>query len=251
MGCLWQPEMKTHERVHEDGAGAIVFDSARTPQVGHEWFAPDFWRARDAVRVQAGGRGGVCIIDTPAGECVLRHYRRGGMVAALFGDRYLWTGRDRTRSFREFRRLAELAGRGLPVAGPLAARYVRHGLRYGADLITLRIADAPTLAQVLAEGRLDPDMAEEVGALVARFHREGAWHADLNAHNILIAADELYLIDFDRGRFRAPHRNWQQANLDRLRRSLLKLGAAVDGLAAFEDAIWKPLVSGYERTLGA
>lgn len=241
--------MMMQERTHTDAEGAILFDAEVSPQVGHDWFAPDYWRQRGALRTQAGGRGGVAIVVTPVGECVLRHYRRGGLVAALMGDRYLWTGVDRTRPFAEFRLLAELERLELPAPTVVAARYCRHGMFYSADLITRRVADARTLAECLASGRLDGELAEEVGALVARFHRAGVWHADLNAHNVLVASDELYLIDFDRGRMRIPSMAWQQANLQRLRRSLLKLGAAAGGEAAFEKAIWQPLLYRYGRTL--
>jgi len=239
------------ERTHKDAAGAILFDAAVSPQVDHDWFAPDYWRARDALRTQSGGRGGVSIITSPAGECVLRHYHRGGLVASLMGDRYLWTGADRTRSFAEFRLLGTIARLGLPGPSVVAARYGRHGLFYTADLITRFIENAPTLAECLAEGRLDGELAEEVGALVARFHRAGIWHADLNAHNVLVTTDQLYLIDFDRGRLQPPAQAWQQANLRRLRRSLLKLGAAAQGEAVFEQTIWQPLLYRYGRTLDA
>lgn len=240
-----------HEQTYKDAAGGILFDAAVSTQVDHDWFAPDFWRERNALRTQAGGRGGVAVIDTPAGECVLRHYRRGGLVAALMGDRYLWTGEDRTRPFSEFRLLDEIARLGLPGPEAVAARYCRHGLFYGADLITRRIAGAQTLAECLAAGRLDSGLAEKVGALVARFHKAGIWHADLNAHNVLVTADQLYLIDFDRGQQRAPAAAWQQANLQRLRRSLLKLGVASRGEAAFDRGIWQPLLACYRRTLDA
>lgn len=241
--------MMMQERIHSDAEGAILFDAAVSPQIGHEWFAADYWRERDALRTQAGGRGGVAIIATPADECVLRHYRRGGLVATLMGDRYLWTGADRTRPFMEFRLLAEIARLGLPGPAVVAARYCRHGLFYSADLITRRVADAQTLAECLAVGGLGGELAEEVGALVARFHRAGVWHADLNAHNVLVTPNELYLIDFDRGRLRIPATAWQQANLQRLRRSLLKLGAAGAGEAAFEETLWQPLLHRYGRTL--
>lgn len=241
--------MMMQEWVHSDTSGAILFDASVSPQVGHDWFAPEYWRERDALRMQAGGRGGVAIVLTPVGECVLRHYHRGGLVASLMGDRYLWLGASRTRPFREFRLLAEITRLGLP--GPLvvAARYCRRGLVYSADLITRRIAAVQTLAECLATRRLDTELAEKVGALVARFHRAGIWHADLNAHNVLVAPDGLYLIDFDRGRLRAPGVAWQQSNLRRLRRSLLKLGAAGEGEAAFEATIWQPLLHRYGRTL--
>jgi 3-deoxy-D-manno-octulosonic acid kinase len=240
-----------HEQLRQDAEGAILFDASLSPQVDGCWFDPEYWRERAALSTQAGGRGGVAIITTPAGECVLRHYRRGGMVAALMGDRYLWTGADRTRSFAEFRLLQAIAKLGLPAPEVVAARYQRMGLHYRADLITRRIPETQTLAGCLAGGRLDAELAQEVGALVARFHRAGVWHADLNAHNVLVAASALYLIDFDRGRLRAPGQGWRMANLQRLRRSLFKLGAAAGGEAAFDQNIWAPLMYGYERTLGA
>ena len=243
--------MMMQERTYKDAESAILFDAAVSPQVEHDWFAPDYWSNRDALRTQVGGRGGVAIIAAPVGECVLRHYRRGGLVAALMGDRYLWTGADRTRPFKEFRLLAEITRLGLPGPTVVAARYCRRGPIYSADLITRRIVDAQTLAERLAAGRLDGELAEEVGALVARFHRAGVWHADLNAHNVLVTSDELYLIDFDRGQLRTPANAWQQANLQRLRRSLLKLGAASQGEATFEETIWQPLLYRYQRTLDA
>jgi 3-deoxy-D-manno-octulosonic acid kinase len=243
--------MAMQERIREDSAGAILFDAAVSPQVDASWFVPEAWRERGALRQQAGGRGGVAIIDTPAGECVLRHYRRGGLVAAWMGDRYLWSGADRTRSFSEFRLLGVIASLGLPGPQAVACRYQRSGLFYTADLITRRIAQSRTLAECLAAGLLDSEMAERVGDLVARFHRAGIWHADLNAHNVLVTTDELYLIDFDRGCQRQPAEAWQQANLQRLRRSLVKLGAAAQDQAGFEEHLWKPLVYRYERTLRA
>jgi 3-deoxy-D-manno-octulosonic acid kinase len=240
-----------HEQLRHDAAGAILFDPMVSPQVDGDWFDPEYWRSRGALHTQAGGRGGVAVIDTPAGECVLRHYRRGGMVAAPMGDRYLWTGADRTRGFAEFRLLQAIAKLSLPAPQVVAARYRRSGIHYRADLITRRIAGTQTLAQCIPTTRLDAELAQEVGALVARFHRAGIWHADLNAHNVLVATDALYLIDFDRGRLRSPGQGWRMANLQRLRRSLLKLGAAAEGETAFEKVIWTPLMYGYERTLSA
>lgn len=239
------------ERIQQDAHGAILCDAAVSSQVDDDWFAPDYWRERGALRMQAGGRGGVAIIASPLGECVLRHYRRGGLVRALLGDRYLWLGARRSRPFREFRLLAEIARLGLPGPCAVAARYRRQGLLYRADLITHRIAGARTLAECLAGGDLGSELAVEVGAVVGRFHRAGIWHADLNAHNVLVSAAGLHLIDFDRGRQRAPAPGWRRANLQRLRRSLLKLGAAAAGEQVFEREIWQPLLHGHERALTA
>lgn len=243
--------MMTDNGVRLETAGSILFDAARAPQVADDWFDPQFWAARGALHRQAGGRGGVAVIETPAGACVLRHYRRGGAVARLLGDRYLWRGAERTRSFAELRLLAEIARLGLPSALPVAARYLREGAFYHADLITLQIPDSQTLAHCLASGRLDSALAAQVGELVSRFHRAGIWHADLNAHNVMVGPQGLFLIDFDRGERRPVAASWRHGNLRRLRRSLLKLGAAASGAATFEAHIWQPLQWAYERSFAA
>jgi 3-deoxy-D-manno-octulosonic acid kinase len=240
-----------HEQLRQDAKGAILFDATVSPQVDGAWFNLEHWQRQGALSTQPGGRGGVAVIRTPAGECVLRHYRRGGMVAALMGDRYLWTGADRTRSFREFRLLQVMAKLLLPVPHAVAACYRRSGLYYRADLIMQRLPETQTLTQCVAQNRLDAELADEVGALVARFHRAGVWHADLNAHNVLVAPAGLYLVDFDRGRMRAQAPSWRMANLQRLRRSLFKIGAAAQGEPVFDQTIWTPLMHGYERTLNA
>ncbi|MGH8121592.1 MAG: 3-deoxy-D-manno-octulosonic acid kinase [Rudaea sp.] len=232
--------------------GAILFDNACVRQAvafEADWFEPEYWSERGLATSESGGRGGVTYAQTAHGNWVLRHYRRGGMVARVLGDRYLWSGAEQTRSFAEFRLLAELAQRGLNVPRPVAARYRRNGVHYRADLITLQIADATTLAQRVVRQPLDARIAQDVGTAIAGLHAVGAYHADLNAHNVLLCAQGVWLIDFDRGELRAPQRAWQLANLARLKRSLLKLGAARDGEAAFEREIWQPLMAAYERGL--
>ncbi|HET6806307.1 MAG TPA: 3-deoxy-D-manno-octulosonic acid kinase [Frateuria sp.] len=242
--------MMMQEQIREEDGGAVLSDASLVGAVGSDWFDPGYWRNRGALETQGGGRGGVAMIGTPDGACVLRHYHRGGLIARFNRDHYLWTGAARTRSFAEFRLLAHIAALKLPAPQPVAARYRRRGLSYTADLITRRIDDARTLAQCLSDGRLDADLARETGALVARFHREGIWHADLNAHNVLVTPEALYLIDFDRGALRSPAEAWRLANLARLRRSLVKLGAT-GRIDDFQAAIWGPLVYGYERTMAA
>ncbi len=224
------------------GDGAILFDSTLPGGLDMHWF-----EAGAAADRRAAGRGEVTIFDTAFGTCVLRHYRRGGLVARINRDRYLWTGAARTRSFREFRLLAQLQAAGLQVPSPVAARYVRDGLHYRADLVTRRIPGAQTLAERFAGNRLDAAVAGRVGRTLAAFHAHGACHADLNAHNVLIdGSGVVWLLDFDRGRLRRPSMKWQQANLARLRRSFLKLGAG-DRIGEFDADFWDPLLAAYHR----
>ncbi len=237
-------------RIHAAGTGAILFDAGLAVQPEDAWFDPEYWRARGKLLDRAhGGRGGVAFIDAPVGDCALRHYHRGGMVAPILGDRYLWNGRERTRGFAEFRLLAELHARDLPVPEPIAARYLRSGVHYTADLITRRIEHTHTLAETIARRHFDAKLAARVGELVARFHAAKVDHADLNAHNVLVAPKHLWLVDFDRGRIRRNRGDWQLANLRRLRRSLLKLRAGDGDEQRLEREIWAPLMRAYESAM--
>ena len=207
------------------GIGAILFDRERLRQAEPELFSPQAWGDR-ARRVGEGGRGGAWFINAPFGACVLRQYLRGGVAARVSRDGYLWQGADRTRSFAEFRLMRALIAQGLPVPRPLAAFYLRNGLRYRAALLMERLDGVRSLsdhAQVAGRGA----PWEAAGRLIARFHRAGLDHADLNAHNILFdPAGQGWLIDFDRGAIRIPATGWRERNLKRLLRSLLKLRGA-------------------------
>jgi 3-deoxy-D-manno-octulosonic acid kinase len=204
------------------GYGAILFDRQRLRQAEPTLFSPAHWGDK-ARPVGEGGRGGEWFVDAPFGHCVLRNYLRGGVAAKFSRDRYLWQGPDRTRSFAEFRLMRKLIAHKLPVPQPLAAFYMRDGVRYRAAILMERLEDVRSLAdRAQVAGRGAP--WEEAGRLIARFHRAGLDHADLNAHNILFDANGRgWLIDFDRGVLRIPATRWRERNLKRLLRSLLKL----------------------------
>ncbi len=226
-------------------SGAILVDAGLATQVGAEWFEPDWWSQQGLLQPVPGGRGGVGRLFTTSGDLVLRHYRRGGAVARLLGERYLWTGQSHCRSFTEFRLLDTIYRRNLPVPQPIAARYVRHGAVYTADLITRFLPGAKTLAEHILDERCSLADFANIGRTVARFHASGVYHADLNAHNILYNENRVYLIDFDRGRMRNPSGSWQQANLARLKRSLLKLLALVGTPAEQLQPCWNELQASY------
>lgn len=216
-------EQAGERRIEFDGAtgrGAIVFDASRLEQARPEWFGPEGWGAH-ARPVSAGGRGSAWFLDAPFGRAVLRRYRRGGLVARLSRDAYLWTGESRVRSVAEFRLASELLRRGLPVPRPLAAWYERSGMHYRAALLMDRLDGVHTLAELADAGHAP---WAEAGRLVALMHRAGLDHADLNAHNLMFDdAGRGWVIDLDRGRLRAGGGMWRRRNLERLHRSMMKL----------------------------
>ena len=205
--------------------GVILFDANLLPQATPESCAPDAWADAQPLGTR-GGRGAALLVRGPFGEGVLRHYHRGGLVGRWNKDSYLFTGESNARCVREFRLLHELRQRGLPVPQPVLAGWRRRGLFYRADLLTRLVPETRTLAECFQQAR-DQVPWSLIGITIARFHREGVFHADLNAYNILLDAQgRVWLIDFDRGRLRRSTRAWQEANLRRLQRSLDKFGGA-------------------------
>ncbi|MGY0504046.1 3-deoxy-D-manno-octulosonic acid kinase [Luteimonas sp. e5] len=214
--------MHMRAELADHAAGCLLWDAAALPRPAQvEWFEASHW-GEAAQSVGSGGRGAAWFIDAPWGAMVLRRYLRGGLVARISHDRYLWQGEAAVRSFAEFHLLQQLLQRELPVPRPLAAAYWRHGLAYRAAILIERIAGVRSLADALLA---DAAPWRQSGELIARFHRHGLWHADLNAHNLLFDGQgKGWMIDFDRSRLRAEgDGRWRRANLARLRRSLDKV----------------------------
>jgi 3-deoxy-D-manno-octulosonic acid kinase len=230
--------------------GAMLYDASRAGNALPAWFDPAYWQERGALDGEARGRGTVHFIKSGDKAYVLRHYRRGGLVARVTSDRYLWRGEAETRAFREWQLLYHLHRAGLPVPTPIAARYRRHGLTCTGDLLTERLLDSESLASRLRARGIPILGWITIGRCIRTFHDLGVCHADLNAHNILLVADDLvYLVDFDRGRLMKPGL-WCDGNLVRLRRSLEKITYRLPP-EHFSEADWHGLLDGYRQSAGA
>ena len=231
-------EIKNHNRY-------ILYDADCVENPELLRFDVDYWASQNAIMGFAEGRGTTFFIQYAEKSYVLRHYRRGGMIARLSPDQYVWTGLRWTRAWREWHLLARMQEMGLPVPQPIAVQVQRNGIFYSADIMTRRISRTKTLADELECHALNSEKWQELGKVIQQFHQHGIWHADLNANNVLIDDNkQIYLIDFDRGRLRQPARYWQQANLNRLKRSLLKLQSRKNNLN-FTSSDWQALLAGY------
>jgi 3-deoxy-D-manno-octulosonic acid kinase len=227
----------------------MLYDASRVSNLSADWFTPKYWQARGEFEGAAGGRGASYYLAADGKRYVLRHYRRGGFMARLSTDHYSWLGEEGTRPFAEWQMTYSLHRAGLPVPAPIAARYRRRGLTYTGDIITERLATVGSLAQCLRTGALSVVTWISIGRCIRRFHDLGVCHADLNAHNILLSEDQVYLIDFDRSELRGGGL-WRDANLVRLRRSLEKVTWALPP-ERFGEADWHGLLDGYRQSSGA
>ncbi|MBK7902466.1 MAG: 3-deoxy-D-manno-octulosonic acid kinase [Proteobacteria bacterium] len=232
------------EALARGAGGAMLYDASCLHHPDTAVFDPAHWQAQGALETTRGGRGTVAFVRSSDGQrWVLRHYRRGGLIAHVSDDLYVWTGADRTRALREWRLLRQLRAWRLPVPTPVAARYQRVGLFYRADLITAELPVRRTLTQALQQASLPIETWHAVGQCIGSLHARGVQHADLNAHNLLIGgSNDIYVLDFDRGRIRARGA-WERAVLARLQRSLRKV---TTGLPAerFTEAHWQALLAG-------
>lgn len=202
--------------------------SALNSTITPDYFTPTYWERQDGAISTPGGRGSAWFITWQEHDCVLRHYQRGGYMANYNRDRYVYTGLTRTRAWREYHLLASLHPH-LPVPEPIAWHIERHGLFYTADLITRRIPHTQTLAQYLLQETPSPALWKAVGHCIAQCHAHHVYHADLNAHNILVDRQEkIWLIDFDKCDRKRITPALRKANLSRLHRSLCKLQKAID-----------------------
>jgi 3-deoxy-D-manno-octulosonic acid kinase len=193
------------------------------------------WAASRPDAQRFTGRGSAYGVTTAEGAWVVRHFRRGGVVARVLHDRYLRLGTP--RPLRELQASTRARQRGVATPEVIAAVTYRAGPLYRGDLATRLIPDSFDLAEaVLGARRLDADRRaaawRAAGALLRTAFDAGVVHADLNLRNILIQSGgdgvRAHLIDLDRAevRDRAVGDAPRAAILDRLHRSRRKLEAA-------------------------
>ena len=173
-----------------------------------------------AKPVTQGGRNAAWFVSVEGEPAVLRHYKRGGLIAKWVKDSYFWLGAERTRSWSEFMVLLHLYNAGVQVPKPIAAWQQRQFWRYKAAILIARIPRALPIAH-----QLEKTSAKAVAFAVKQMHDAGVWHADLNVFNILQGEQgRIYLIDFDRARrLNVVDSKHRQNNVLRLRRSLIKV----------------------------
>ncbi len=175
---------------------------------------------------------------------VLRQYVHGGLFRNFNRSLYLFG----SRSFRELAITEEIRSSGVPTVQPIAAihRLILWPL-YQAYFLSLEIPNSRDLIQYFREigTRPSPEnivlkrkLIRSAALLLRKFHQSGFFHADLQLKNILVAGDQLFLIDFDRS-FRK-----QTLSIRKRMKNLLRLNRSVEkwrslGLPIYRTDRWR------------
>ncbi|MEZ5496104.1 MAG: 3-deoxy-D-manno-octulosonic acid kinase [Gammaproteobacteria bacterium] len=210
--------------VKKSGTCWIIAKDELKDDVTAEWFDDKFWLNNGRLLGASSGRGSAWMVKSGNTKMMLRHYYRGGVPAKFNKDKYFWSSLDKTRSFKEFRLLQKLQQLELPTPQPVAAQSCKKGLFYQANILIEYIPNTQVFSQLLNTDS-NIEIWNSIGKTIALFHQKNVYHADLNAHNILIEneTNKIYLIDFDNCSIKNPKKSWQKANLKRLKRSIDKL----------------------------
>ncbi|MDN3614777.1 3-deoxy-D-manno-octulosonic acid kinase [Vibrio gallaecicus] len=228
---------------------AIWFDEALVKEPIERVFDAEYWHQEGKVIGSAQGRGTTWFIQTELIAAALRHYRRGGLFGKIVKDNYWFTGWERTRSHQEFMLLKRLDEAGVNVPKPLAARALKTGVFYRADLLSEKIANAQDLVAVLEKNSLSSDVYRTIGAQVAQMHAAQVNHTDLNIHNILLdSACKVWIIDFDKCSQQTGD-EWKTKNLSRLKRSFIK--EVGKRQIHWQESEFAHLLAGYDDFLAA
>jgi 3-deoxy-D-manno-octulosonic acid kinase len=222
------------------------------------------WAVGAAGPERLAGRGAVPVADAPCGRVAVRHYRRGGALAALWRDRYPRLGTP--RPLRELQASVAARARGIPTPEVVAVTMHPGRWSYRADLATRFIPGAAELAELVFPGGARPpdllDRCHAAGALGGSLAAAGLYHPDLNLKNILIrtgtaggggsagepaAGEEVWLVDLDRARVGsgAAGATADARMLARLRRSWEKWERRAGPAPA---GAWAALAAGWART---
>ncbi|GAL14664.1 3-deoxy-D-manno-octulosonic acid kinase [Vibrio astriarenae] len=181
---------------------------------------------------------------------------RGVRNSPLLSRRNAWQFRARplslhwlnnTRSYAELTILRDLKNSGVNVPAAIAAKMVRYGCIYQAEIITEKISCSIALVDLLVDQTLSAQIYYQIGAEIKKMHDAGVNHTDLNCHNILLQKRQtVWIIDFDKC-YTQKGDKWKASNLDRLRRSFSK--ERVKRKIKFDDNDWESLIEAMKPSI--
>ena len=200
-------------------------------------------QAQESGRREAG-RGTITFFRSCGLDLVHKTYKRGGLIRKLVSSSYFWSGLSKTRAHIEFDGLKKMFDLGLPVPRPVAARIIRKGIFYRAELITEEIENATTFGKNLLANNLSTIMLKELGVAIRSLHGKGFMHPDLNIENILIGdSKKIFFLDFDQTQPLRQKEIQFGIDIERLRRSVKKF--CLKNERDFPEREWQIMLEAY------
>ena len=154
---------------------------------------------------------------------VKKHYFRKGLMSCL-NDKYVVGKVQNTRSYKEFAILNYLYKSNFNTCKPIIGWVTYTYLYYTANLITNSLPSY-TLQEVLSSNNMKDEYWKKIGIEIRKMHDLNIYHGDLNITNIMIDKESgsISILDFDKSYFRKIKKHHIKSNLDRLKRSLIKI----------------------------
>lgn len=189
---------------------------------------------RGATPATLNGRATLLRCPIPFGSALIRPYRRGGAVAKILGDRFVF----RNRPQWEFMLHCHLWKAGVPTVMPLGVMWEKSGIFVRGAYATLELQTKDLLEYLRTNPAPDPAYLAECGRTIRAMHRAGILHGDLQVKNMLVTSHTGLVLDFANAQ---PYgKLFPGRDLKRLKRSFVKLGLPMDAydqiLRAYNEA---------------
>ena len=201
----------------------IQYNSNVFSNFSNKLFNIDYISKEGLIKSVMDGRGKALELEYGGKSYFLKHYIRGGFVAKISYDRYIFNSLASTRAVKEYNFLNTMNDKGLPVPKAAALQVITNRFTYKADLITCKIENEGTLYEFIKNNKMTKVLWNSLGTTIEKFYQENVYHSDLNAKNIIIDKDNnFFLLDFDNSYFFYDKKLFTKS-MFRLERSLKKI----------------------------
>ena len=201
----------------------IQYNSNVFSNFSNKLFNIDYISKEGLIKSVMDGRGKALELEYGGKSYFLKHYIRGGFVAKISYDRYIFNSLASTRAVKEYNFLNTMNDKGLPVPKAAALQVITNRFTYKADLITCKIENEGTLYEFIKNNKMTKALWNALSTTIEKFYQENVYHSDLNAKNIIIDKDNnFFLLDFDNSYFFYDKKLFTKS-MFRLERSLKKI----------------------------
>ena len=201
----------------------IQYNSNVFSNFSNKLFNIDYISKEGLIKSVMDGRGKALELEYGGKSYFLKHYIRGGFIAKISYDRYIFNSLASTRAVKEYNFLNTMNNKGLPVPKAAALQVITNHFTYKADLITCKIENEGTLYEFVKDNKMTRALWNALSTTIEKFYQENVYHSDLNAKNIIIDKDNnFFLLDFDNSYFFYDKKLFTKS-IFRLERSLKKI----------------------------